>query len=114
MYGALVVDIAGTELWGRDWAGVPDDKFVQNHSLSNTDDVQVHTLSCMHTHAHAYAVVKLGFTEEKVSVKESEGEARVCVTISHTIARTLNFIIIHSSITAGIHTHDQYMQKKNG
>ena len=47
--------------------------------------------------------MKLGFTEEKVSVEEREGEARVCVSISHIIARPLNFIIIHDSITAGMY-----------
>ncbi|CAI8008523.1 hypothetical protein GBAR_LOCUS5833 [Geodia barretti] len=45
-------------------------------------------------------MVKLGFTEDKVIVKESEGEARLCVSITPTIARPLNFIIIHDAITA--------------
>ena len=48
------------------------------------------------------AVVMLGFTEEVVTVSESEGEAKLFVSISHIIARPLNFIIIHNSITTGI------------
>ena len=47
-------------------------------------------------------VVKLGFTEDKVTVKESEGKVQVCVSITHRIARPLNFIIIHDAITAGM------------
>ena len=46
-------------------------------------------------------MVKLGFTKNKVTVKESEGEVELCVSISHTIARPLNFIITHNFIVTG-------------
>lgn len=52
-------------------------------------------------------MVKLGFTENKVTVQESEGEVELCVSISHTIARPLNFIIVHNFIVAG--DYDTYL-----
>lgn len=37
----------------------------------------------------------------ELEVSESEGEAVLCVSISLVIARPLNFIITHNSITSG-------------
>ena len=47
------------------------------------------------------SVVTLEFSDRDVRVREDEGEATACVTISTPIARPLQFVIIHSSSASG-------------
>ena len=57
-----------------------------------------------HTQNHSTimcTVVSVGFTNDILEVNESEGEAKLCVSISHIIARPLKFEIIHDSFTSG-------------
>ena len=52
-------------------------------------------------HTVTDVVVSLRFTEEVLTVRESEGEGKLCVSKSHVIAKPLNFVIIHDSVTSG-------------
>jgi hypothetical protein len=46
-------------------------------------------------------VVNMRFTEDMVEVNETDGEAKLCVSISHVVARPLNFAIMYDSFTPG-------------